>query len=310
MIKNVALIGLGAVGATVAQELKTVLNDNLTIIVDKERKLRYQKNGIFINGEKQDFNLVTPEEAKPADLVIIATKNLQVTQALSSIKNAVGTETAILSLLNGIQSESEIEAVYGKEKTLYGFIIDLNSINLNGKIQCDHYGKIVFGEKNNQRTERINQIEELFKASKTDYKIPENIQLDMWKKYLINVCFNSLGALCRSPYGGFANESMQALVRKIGKEVVQVANAEGIALQDQMIEDNIKKNLTYNPLGKCSMLQDVEAGRKTENNWFCGTVVRLGKKHCIETPNCQFIWELIEGTEYAADLTSGKIQIQ
>lgn len=307
MVKSIALIGLGAVGATVAQKLQTVLKDNLYIIVDKARKERYESKGIFINGEKQNFNLITSEEAEPVDLVIIATKNLQVNQALSSIKNAVGPDTAILSLLNGIQSESEIEEAYGKEKTLYGFIIDLNSININGNIQCDKYGKIVFGEKDNSRSERINQIEQLFKASDTDYKIPENIQLEMWKKYLINVCFNSLGALCRSPYGGFANESMQSLVRKIGREVVKVANAEGIALTEQMIEDNIKKNLTYNPLGKCSMLQDVEAGRKTENNWFCGTVVHLGEKHSIETPNCKFIQELIEGVEYASDLTSGKL---
>lgn len=307
MVTKAALIGLGAVGATVAQKLQTVLKENLYIIVDKARKERYESKGIFINGEKQNFNLITPEEAEPVDLVIIATKNLQVNQALSSIKKAVGPDTAILSLLNGIQSESEIEEAYGKEKTLYGFIIDLNSININGNIQCDKYGKIVFGEKDNSNSERINQIEQLFQSSNTDYKIPENIQLEMWKKYLINVCFNSLGALCRSPYGGFANESMQSLVRKIGREVVKVANAEGISLTEQMIEDNIKKNLTYNPLGKCSMLQDVEAGRKTENNWFCGTVVRLGEKHGIETPNCKFIQELIEGTEYASDLTCGRL---
>lgn len=306
MIKNAALIGLGAVGATVAQKLSAVLKENLYIIVDKERKEKYESKGIFINGEKQSFNLITPDEAKPVDLVIIATKNLQLTQALSSIKSAVGPDTAILSLLNGIQSESEIEAAYGKEKTLYGFIIDLNSINLSGKIQCDHYGKIVFGEKDNSRSERINQIEELFKTSDIDYKIPENIQLDMWKKYLINVCFNSLGAICRSPYGGFANESMQDLVRKIGREVVKVSNAEGINLTVQMIEDNIAKNLTYNPLGKCSMLQDVEAGRKTENSWFCGTVVNLGKKHGIKTPACKFVWELIEGLEYARSLTDNR----
>lgn len=302
MIDSVALIGLGAVGATVAQQLQTVLGDNLCVIVDKERKERYTKNGIFINGEKQNFNFVTPEEAKPADLVIIATKNLQLEQALNLIKTYVGKETCILSLLNGIQSEMDISAIYGDEKTLYGFIIDLNSINLSGNIQCDQYGTIVFGEKDNIVTDRVKAIQELFTKAGTSWRTPENIQLDMWKKYLINVCFNSLGALCRSPYGGFANKSMQSLVRKIGKEVVKVANAEGIALEDQMIEDNIKKNLTYNPLGKCSMLQDVEAGRKTENNWFCGTVVRLGKKHGIETPNCQFIWELIEGVEYAAEL--------
>ena len=47
------------------------------------------------------------------------------------------------------------------------------------------------------------------------------------------------------------------------------------------------------------MLQDTEAGRNTENQWFCGTIVKLGKKHGIETPYCDFLRELIDGTEKA-----------
>jgi len=296
-IESVAVIGLGAVGAVVGDQLEKVLGKNLYVVVDQERKTRYSKDGISINDVPCTFNYVTPDELPEVDFVIIATKNLQIEQAVASIKKGVGKNTMILSLLNGIQSEKEIEKVYGEKNTLYGFIIDLQSINLSGKITCAGKGKIVFGEKNNQKTERIQSIEKLFDEAGINYLNPENIQLQMWKKFLINTVFNSLGGITRSTYGGFNFEVMQSLVRKVGYEVVAVANAEGIPLTRELLEDDIKMTCGYDKLGKCSLLQDVEAGRKTENKWFCGTICKLGKEHNIPTPYCEFLGELIEGTE-------------
>ena len=301
-INSVAIIGLGAVGAVVGEQLNSVLGEKLFCVVDETRKQRYEKNGIFINNVRQNFNYVTPEELKPVDLVIIATKNLQIEEALSSIKNGIGSETAVLSLLNGIQSEREIEKLYGAAKTLYGFIIDLQSINLSGNITCMGKGKIVFGEKNNEVSLRVKAIQQLFDEAKIKYETPENIELAMWKKFLINTVFNSLGAITRSTYGGFKFDVMQDCARKVGYEVIEVANAEGIALTKEMLEDDIKKNLTYDPHGKCSMLQDTEAQRKTENPYFCGTICKLGKIHGIKTPYCEFLGELLEGTELVREI--------
>lgn len=296
-IKNVALIGLGAVGAVVASQLNKVPDINLYCVVDLERKKRYEQNGIFINNRRQNFKLVTPDELQMADLVIIATKNLQIQNALKQVNNSVTGDTMILSLLNGIQSEKEIEKTYGKEKTLYGFIINITSINLNGNINCTNNGTIVFGEKDNSRSERILAIEQLFNKAGISYKNPGNIQLEMWKKFLINVVFNSLGAITRSPYGGFKSDSMKNCVQKIGLETIKVANAEGIPLTEELLQKDLELTLSYTPTGKCSMLQDVEAGRLTENDFFTGTIIKLGEKHSIPTPYCQFLYDLIKGTE-------------
>ena len=297
MIKTVAIIGLGAVGAVLANQLKDLLKDDLFCILDDKRRELYQQNGIIINGQKQNFNYISPEDIKEVDLVIIATKNLQLNQALKEIKNAVGKNTAILSLLNGIQSEKEIEKTYGEEKTLYGFIKNLESININRSITCTAKGQIVFGEKNNLLTQRIKDIQELFDKAKVTYIWPENIQFEMWKKFLINTVFNSLGAICRSPYGGFKNHVLQDLARKIGNEVILVANAENIPLTKEILEEDIKLTCSYTESGKCSMLQDMEAKRKSENAFFCGTIIELGKKHNIPTHYCEFLYELIEASE-------------
>lgn len=300
MIKKVAFIGMGAVGAMVAKNVQSFLGkENVECICKGERKTRYENDGIFINGERQDFNYVSPENCSVADLVIIATKNLQLEECLPDIKNAVGEKTAVLSLLNGIQSEKDIAAVYGEEKTLYGFIVGLSSVHEGKNIICSDPGTIVYGENDNSVTERIKEIGELFEKSGQKARNPEDIHVDQWKKFLMNVTCNTTTALCRAPYGAFKSEALCNVVRQAGKEVIAVAKAEGVILTEQMIEDNINIMDTIDPKGKTSMFQDVEAKRKTENSWFCGTIVKLGKKYGIETPVCALLEKLIDVTEYS-----------
>lgn len=302
-IKTVSIIGAGAVGAVVADGLSSYLGkETVQVLAEGERLERYRRDGLFLDGKKLDFNYVEPANAKTADLVIIATKNLQLEQALEMIKTSVGADTIILSLLNGIQSERDIEAVYGKSHVLYSFVISLNSIHEENKIRCSNRGCLVFGEYDNSKTARVKALCELFEKSGIKFKNPDDIHLEQWRKYLINVTVNTLSALCRSTYGGFKIPEMQELTRQAGKEVVAVANAEGVSLSAQDSENTISLICKHDPLGETSMLQDIKAGRRTENDWFCGTIVKLGEKHNIPAPACALLQKLVAVTEKAREL--------
>lgn len=297
-IKNITIVGAGAVGAVVASSLTQYLGkDNVQILAAGERLNRYKTEGIYINGEFQDFNYVSPKQAEKTDLVIVATKNFHLPQALDDMESVLRSDTAILSLLNGIQSERDIAARYGWERTLYGFVISLNSIHEKNRIECSNPGTLYFGEKDNSITLRINALENLFSSARVKNCCPKNIHLEQWKKFLINVTFNTLSALCRSTYGAFNLPVMQELALKAGSEVIQVANAENVPLTYQMLEKDIELMCSHDPVGKTSMLQDIEAGRETENSWFCGTIMSLAEKHGISVPVCTILHSLIKGTE-------------
>ncbi len=297
-IEKVTVIGMGAVGTVVAAKLhKNIGAKNLECLADGERLERYQKNGLILNGEKIDFNYVDSKDAQKSDLIIIATKNLQLPAAIKMAKTACGPDTMILSLLNGIQSERDLEEVFGAKNVLYSFVISLNSIHVGNKIDCTDDGILFFGEKDNSKTERTAALTELFDRCGIRSKNPEDIHLELWRKYLLNVTFNTLTAITRSSYGGFRFEVMQTLARLVGKEVIAVANAEGVPLTQEDLENDIKMQLHHDPHGKTSMLQDMEAGRKSENPWFCGTVVKLAKNHGIQVPYCDFLEKLVEGSE-------------
>ena len=299
-MKTVTLIGMGAVGALYGWRLAQGLGmDKVQVIAGGERKKRYEQEGFLPNGEQFFFHVVTPGQAKPTDLVIIATKNHQLQEAIEAIRNAVGKDTAIMSLLNGTESETLLEEAFGTTPVLYAFAVGLSSRHEKNHIEFTNEGKIVFGEKDNVRSERVLSIAHLFEQSHINYLVPEDIRLELWKKFMLNTAFNTLSSICLATYGDFKTESMRILAWKASKEVQAVAQAEGIFLTDAMIEANYKTIISLGTEGKTSMFQDMEAGRKTENQWFCGTVVELGQRHNIPTPVCETLSLLVESCEQA-----------
>lgn len=295
---SVTIIGCGAVGAMYGLRLHQALGkEKVLFLAEGQRKTRYETEGLIINGERVDFTFVEPKDAQVSDLVILATKNLQLEESVQQIRKAVGEHTVILSLLNGIESEQKLIDAYGEHQVLYGFAVSLNSTHVGNHIDFTEEGRIVFGEKDNRKTDRIMAIAQLFSRSSITYLIPEDIRLELWKKFMLNTAYNTISSLCRATYGDLKQESVRVLAHQVSKEVQAVGQREGIALTDAMIEQNYRTVTALGFAGKTSMCQDMEAGRKTENNWFCSAVVRLGKAHGIPTPACEILSLLVESSE-------------
>ena len=297
-MNRITIIGSGAVGAMYGLRLHQLLGkENVVFLADEKRRQRYAEEKLYLNGQRVDFTFVDPKDAKISDLVIIATKNLQLEEAVQQIAHAVGEHTAILSLLNGIDSEEKLSQAYGEKHVLYGFAVGLNSTHVGNTITFTEEGRIVLGEKDNSKSKRIDAITSLFQRAHINYVVPTDIRQELWKKFMLNTAFNTLSALCRATYGDLKQESIRTLAWKASKEVQAVGEKEGVFLTDAMIEENYQIVTALGFDGKTSMCQDMEAGRKTENNWFCHAVVRLGKKHGIPTPTCEILSLLAEASE-------------
>jgi len=297
-MKHIAILGCGAVGALYGLRLHNLLGkEHVCFLVDEERKKRYTQEGIYLNDQIAPFQYCTSKEAPVADLIILATKNHHLTDAISMLQPVVGPETAILSLLNGIESERELSKAFGKEKVLYSFAVGLNSTHIGNRITYTKEGRIVFGEKNNEKTERIKEISALFDSAGVSYVVPENIERELWNKFMLNTAYNTISGLLSATYGDLDQEPVWNLAQQVCKEVQNVAKAEGVFLPDSLIEENHRIVTSLGFTGKTSMCQDMEAGRKTENKWFSGTVIKLGKIHGIPTPTCEVLSALVEARE-------------
>lgn len=295
-IKNVLICGLGAIGSIYADKIQKFNPDSLRVLVDEERFERYSSNPIIFNGNELHFNYILPNDnGFKADLVIIATKYDGLSDVIKNMKNFIQSDTVILALLNGVTSEKIIAETYGREKLLYSYFIGHSAVRTGRNVIHDDVNTIVYGSENTADIENVQRVKKYFDSVGINYKIPEDIMHSLWLKYMLNVSANQSTAILKLTFGEMlANEKCMDFAINIMKEVQQIAKAEGVKNTDIMIDETIAHLHKMIPEGKTSMLQDVEAGRKTEVDMFAGTVIELGLKHNIQTPYNQIIKEILD----------------
>lgn len=295
-IKNVLICGLGAIGSIFADKIQKFNPDSLRVLVDEERFERYSSNPIIFNGNELHFNYILPNDnGFKADLVIIATKYDGLSDVIKNMKNFIQSDTVILALLNGVTSEKIIAETYGREKLLYSYFIGHSAVRTGRNVIHDDVNTIVYGSENTADIENVQRVKKYFDSVGINYKIPEDIMHSLWLKYMLNVSANQSTAILKLTFGEMlANEKCMDFAINIMKEVQKIAKAEGVKNTDIMIDETIAHLHTMIPDGKTSMLQDVEAGRKTEVDMFAGTVIELGLKHNIQTPYNQIIKEILD----------------
>lgn len=310
-IKNVLVCGIGAVGSIYADKIEKFTPQNLRVLVDEARLERYKKNPTVFNGRVLDFNYILPNDTSfKADLIIIATKFDGLNDVIKNIKNFVYDDTVILSLLNGVTSEKIIAKTYGREKLLYSYFIGHSAIRDGRNITHDDVNTIVYGSENSNDFENVERIQDFFEQAGINYLIPDDIIHSLWLKYMLNVSANQTTAILKMNFGEMLeNDKCMNFAINVMKEVQAIAKAEGVRNTESMINETIEHLHTMIPEGKTSMLQDVEAGRKTEVEMFAGTVIKLGKEFGIPTPYNKIIKEMIEIIHRQQDLKKEKLSL-
>ena len=111
-IQKISLIGLGAMGVFFAPRLAAAYGEDFRVIASGERKTRLESRGVTVNKINYKFPILTPETSgDPADLILIGVKGYALEQAIEDIRNQVGENTLIISLLNGVDSEERLVGI-------------------------------------------------------------------------------------------------------------------------------------------------------------------------------------------------------
>jgi 2-dehydropantoate 2-reductase len=255
---------------------------------------------VVVNDKPYHIPVLTPEDrAAPADLVIVAVKYQHLDDAIRDMKNRVGAETLILSVMNGIESEERIGAAYGMNKILYCVSVGIDALREGNRVIYTTQGKLFIGEAANPvLTERVRRVQALFEKAGIVYETPPDMLRILWWKFMINVGINQASAVLRAPYKVFqAGGEARKLMDTAMWEVVRLAGKAGIDLSEADVSSFEPFLFRLNPQGKTSMLQDVEAGRKTEVEMFAGRVIELGRRYDVPTPVNQKLFDQIRKIE-------------
>ncbi|WP_225743165.1 ketopantoate reductase family protein [Marinilactibacillus sp. Marseille-P9653] len=298
--KTVAIVGLGALGILYGQHLSNALGkDRVKVIVSKERKERYERDGVTLNGEPCDFNYVLEtDQGDPSDLVIVCTKSLTLDSGMDSMKHQVGPQTTILSLINGITSENILGARFGQEKVIPTVAIGMDATREGQNVRSKVKGWLQIGAEVPEKMARLNTVAAIFDEAKFPYVIEENIMLKIWEKFIMNVGVNQVVMVHETTYegiqtGGAYHEQARAAMQ----EVIEIAQAEGIPLEEKHIQNAFDIIDTVDPKGMPSMRQDGLAKRQTEVALFAGTILEKAKQYGISTPVNEELYKRIKEIE-------------
>jgi 2-dehydropantoate 2-reductase len=304
-IERVLIVGAGAVGAAVASVIHDASPGSASVLAGPERAARFRAEGFEIRGRRYDFPIVPAgtilETGAEPDLVIVAVKCHQLSAAIEDMRPYVGPRTLVLSLLNGITSEDDLSAAFGREKVPYAMIIGIDALRDGSSVTFSSSGKITFGDARNDPASpsaRVEAISSFLGRVGLRYEVPEDMIRALWYKFMINVGINQASAVLRADYRAFqelpeAREVMESAMR----EVVAVSRALGTGLADSDVDAWQSTLLALSPDSKTSMLQDVEAGRKTEVEAFAGKIVELGAACGVPTPVNRLLFEIVRTIE-------------
>lgn len=301
-IKKVAVLGAGAVGSYVIWGLSQKKDIRLGVIAEGDRNERLKAKGCKINGIVYHPEVWTPEEAHDADLIIVALKYGALKGALDSIERAVGDNTAVMSLMNGVDSEEIIAERIDEKHMLYS-LIKVASRGEDGGYCFDPattIGMVIGEAEPPYDSERIKAVDELFKGTELAYRITDCIRDEIWSKFRLNVGNNLPQAIIGAGVGCYSDSvHMKAISDGLKAELEAVARAKGIDMS--RCADSSSKGSAVRATARFSTLQDLDAKRHTEIDMFSGALVRMGRELGIPTPYNEYTYHIIKALEEKND---------
>jgi 2-dehydropantoate 2-reductase len=297
------VVGCGAVGSLFAANLAQ-LEDVEVWAYDlaQEHVDAINRAGLRLSGAGEVVGRLRatsdPEELPPCDFGIVATKAMHTSAAVAATASAFS-DGCVATVQNGLGNEEAIAAHV--ERVIRGTTFPAGKLLAPGHVQWDVKGDTTLGPFE-PRPAPFEEIERLAdactRAGMPTHAVPD-ARGPQWRKVIFNASTNPVGALTGLTHGRVCEDhELRRLVSGLVDEGKAVAVAQGIELDadpEELIDHAAKPEVAYDH--KASMLQDVEARRRTEIDYLNGGIVRFGEEHGVPTSLNRAIWALVKGLE-------------
>ena len=225
------------------------------------------------------------EGRPPADAVLFCVKSFDTETAATSLRPALGPDTAVVSLQNGVDNEETVDRVLGAGHAVGGVAYVFASIESPGVIAHRLGGRVVFGELDGRLSPRLQRLREAFAAAGVPAEVVPDIRRVLWEKYLMITAQAGMTAITRAPIGVVrAVPETWRMYRLIAEELAALAEAEGVRLDGGVVEAVVKAAEGLAPEALSSMYHDLAQGRRLELEALHGRALRSGQRLGVPTP--------------------------
>jgi 2-dehydropantoate 2-reductase len=257
--------------------------------------------GLRVDSIKGDFVIEHPNAtddpaaAGKVDAIFVTVKAWQIAEAAESIKPMLGDDTMVIPLENGIDAPEQLAAILGSDHVLGGLCGIVSFIAEPGHIR--HIGAdpfVMFGELDNGRTARAEQLRDECLRAGVQADIPSDIHHALWSKFVFIATMSGIGAATRAPIGVWrAMPETRELATRAIREIADLARARGVDLGKEAVERTLARFDGLTADATSSLQRDIIDGKPSELDAQLGAVVRLGRDAGVPTPVCEMLYDVL-----------------
>ena len=268
-----------------------------------------REDGLRLRSIRGDVDLDPAEAADSLaasfqpELVLMCVKTWQLEAAARAIQPALGDDTVVVPLLNGVEAADTLAEILGRHRVMPGLCGIIAYIEAPGVIRhvaADPF--VTFGEFDNETSPRARRLLDLFARAEGGHaEIPADIHAALWMKFLMIVSTSGVGAVTRAPIGITREQpGTRKLLRAAMEEVCALAAARGVALPADAVDRAFAMIDGLGPQSTTSMQRDLAEGRQSELEAQAGAVVRLAAESGVAVPVNEFIYAALLPTDLQA----------
>ncbi|MFY0544372.1 ketopantoate reductase family protein [Brevibacillus sp. H7] len=294
---KVLVLGAGAVGGYFGARLWEKGAD-VTFLVRENRRRQLLERGLRVNSIHGDIHMEAPklisagERVEKYDVILLSNKAYHLADSIASIADYVGSETVVLPLLNGMAHMEQLQARFGAERVLGGLCFIESTLNEHGDvIQTSPTHEAVYGEWEGGRSARIDELDRVFSGAKATIRVSENIQRDMWHKYLFITTLSGMTTLMNAAVGPIRDAQFgMELTRQLAEEIALVMRTLQAPIDEDIVDKQMKVFMNQGYSMKSSMLRDMEKGLPVEADHLQGWLLSHAEKHGLSTPLLKIVY--------------------
>jgi 2-dehydropantoate 2-reductase len=301
---RILVVGAGAIGGYFGGRMLQAGRD-ITFLVRPKRATELAAAGLVIKSPNGDVTLKNPPTVQATrlnekfDVVLLSCKAFDLDDAIKSLAPAVGPQTAIIPLLNGMLHLDMLDRKFGRERVLGGLCAIAATLNEHREVvQLNPMQSLNFGERDGKMSDRVRAIAEMMAGGKFGSVASEHIIQEMWEKWVFLASLAASTCLMRTSVGNIlASSGGKDFILGMFDECKAIATAEGYAPRAPFLERTLGMLTTEGSQLTASMFRDIKAGAPVEADHVIGDLIARGDAAKVPVPKLRTAYTHLKAYE-------------
>lgn len=304
---RITVLGAGAMGSLFGGLLAERGHEVELLDVNPAHIAKVKESGLTLDTDRQGLRNVRVAISRPEaaasrpECLIVFTKTLHTASALEAARGVLQPDTLVLTLQNGLGNVERLAGLVAPERIAVGVTTVPSDMVGPGHVHSHGEGHIRLMMAGGQQDERLNALAQALTDAGLPATVDPTVQAAIWQKVAFNAALNSICAVANATVGDVGRAAgARALAHRIGTEVLSVATADGIRIDEPGLHATLDHALDHHLAHKPSMLQDLLAGRPTEIDAISGEVLRAARRLGVAAPCTESLDALVRLREALA----------